>query len=106
MNSSDLPVPENGASADAWAALANDVDKRYRLQLERTDAESSLRYVAVARSLDVRPYAVVTTELDELRRALGQGNVPPCTSEAQPPASGDAERSHGRTPLGTPGGLI
>jgi len=45
--------------------------------LERRDPQSDLRYVAVALSLDVRPYAIVTSDLEELRQALNQGVTRP-----------------------------
>ena len=77
MSGSDLPVSNNMVHANAWATLARDVAARYRLLLERRDPRTDLRYVAVARSLDVRPYAVVTSDLEELRQALYQGELRP-----------------------------
>jgi hypothetical protein len=61
MSSSDIQAEIDGAQSDAWAKLARDVDERYRMGLERKDVQGELRYVAVARSLNLRPYAVVTT---------------------------------------------
>lgn len=106
MNGRDLPGPNGAVNDEAWTTLARDVEDRYHLHLERKDAESDLRYVAVARSLDVRPYAVVTTDLDELRRALCDGDEQPAVAEAQVRRGDQAAHGVGRSPLATPGGLI
>lgn len=106
MSSGDLPVPDDAMRANLWAALVCDVGERYRLHLERKDVRNEPRYVAVARSLNVRPYAVVTTDLDELRQALGQADIQPCTIEARSRRSEGATRDDGGPPLATPGGFI
>jgi hypothetical protein len=84
MSSRELRLANDAAQADAWAKLSRDLGGRYRLHLERKDAQGDLRYVAVARSLDVRPYAVVTADFDEFHRALGTGVARPGTPETQP----------------------
>jgi hypothetical protein len=67
----------------AWAELARDLADRYYMHLDGLDAQKGLRYVAVARSLDVRPYAVITSDLRELLQALGCAEV---TAMAPPAA--------------------
>jgi hypothetical protein len=55
---------------DSWAELSRDLAERYYVQLDGRDPRRHVRYTAVARSLDIRPYAVVTGDADELRQAL------------------------------------
>jgi hypothetical protein len=106
MSSSDLPGSADVEHADAWAALLREADERYCLLLERKDFHGEVRYVAIARSLDVRPYAVVTTDLDELREAIGQRDTRSFASEARPRSSEEATLDAGSAPLTTPGGVI
>ncbi len=47
---------------------------RYRVYLDPTDPRRRLRYVAIARTLNVRTYALVTSDPDELQRALSAAN--------------------------------
>ncbi len=54
----------------AWAELARDLADRYYVHVDGLDARRALRYVAIARNLHVRPYAVVTRDPDEMRQAL------------------------------------
>jgi hypothetical protein len=54
----------------AWAELARDLGDRYYVHLDRLDGRRGLRYVAIARSLAVRPYAVITSDPQELRDML------------------------------------
>jgi hypothetical protein len=76
----DGSVPAHG-----WDALQGQIAGRYRLCVDAGDPRGKPRYIAVARSLDVRPYAVVTSDPAELLTALGCRNV----------AGGSA---HGREP--------
>jgi hypothetical protein len=72
----DLAQLACGAQADgadligAWAELARDLADRYHVHLDGLDSRRPPRYVAIARTLDVRPYAVVTSDPQELRDAL------------------------------------
>jgi hypothetical protein len=59
-----------GPGLEAWATLTRDLADRYHVHLDGLDPRRGLRFVAVARSLDVRPYAIVTSDPDELREAL------------------------------------
>jgi hypothetical protein len=106
MRGSDLPVPNDAVVAAAWAALMDRAGGRYRLQLERLGAEGELHYVAVARSLDVRPFAVVTTDLDELRRALDDGNDQSAACEGGSRWNDEDARCDDRNPLAMPGGFV
>lgn len=63
-------LPDSAEGIGAWAALACDLADRYRVQLEGLGARRGLRFIAVARNLDVRPYAVVTSDPHELRAAV------------------------------------
>jgi hypothetical protein len=56
------------------AFLAGEIGERYRVFADHRDPRRPLRYVAVARSLAIRPYAVVTSDPDELRR-IAAGNA-------------------------------
>jgi hypothetical protein len=106
MRGSNLPVLTDAVVAAAWAALVDRVGGRYRLHLERLGAEGDLRYVAVARSLDARPFAVVTTDLDELRRALDDRHNQSVAREERSHRSDEAARRDDPDPLATPGGFI
>jgi hypothetical protein len=106
MRGSDLPVLKDAVVAAAWAALMDRAGGRYRLHLERLGAEGELHYVAVARSLDVRPFAVVTTDLDELRRALDDADGQSDADEVRSHSSDTTARRDDRNPLATPGGFI
>jgi hypothetical protein len=68
------PCGTGPARPDVLAALVEDLGDRYSFGLDGRDPHRALRYIAVARSLDVRPHAVVTSSLAELRVALS-GNV-------------------------------
>jgi hypothetical protein len=63
------------ADALSWERCARDVAGRYRVGVDRAGRTGRLRYVAVARNLRVRPYAVVTSDPAELLAALGCGEV-------------------------------
>ncbi len=54
----------------AWAELARDLADRYYVHLDGLGGRRALRYVAVARTLAVRPYAVITSDPQELRDTL------------------------------------
>ncbi len=53
-----------------WEAIAGELADRYRLHVDGAGPPGKVRYTAVARSLDIRPYAIVTTDPAELRQAL------------------------------------
>jgi hypothetical protein len=55
------------------AVVASELASRYFLYTDGRDPRRPVRYVAVARNLDVRPYAVVTPDLRELRAAMADG---------------------------------
>jgi hypothetical protein len=57
------------AEAGALESLARELTT-YHVRLDGRDPNRGLRYVATARRLDVRPYAVVTDDADELRALL------------------------------------
>jgi hypothetical protein len=57
-----------------WITLASDLADRYHVQLDGLDTGRGLRYVAIARSLAIRPYCIVTSDLGELRLALSSGD--------------------------------
>jgi hypothetical protein len=70
--SGDWSQQADGGSAPlGWELLAQAVADRYRIHLDGADPRRKIRYIAVARSLDVRPYAVVTSDPAELLTALG-----------------------------------
>lgn len=54
----------------ALAALTRDLSDRYDITVEGVDPNRKPRYVAIARSLEVHPYAVVTSDPAEMRVAL------------------------------------
>lgn len=78
-------VNENAArlasTIDGWAALANDLADRYEIHLDRRDPNREVRFVAVARTLNVRPYAIITSDANELRQAVAQGDAGPQAPE-------------------------
>ena len=80
--------PERGGSdgITVWAELAHDLADRYHVHLDGLDARRGLRYVAVARNLDIRPYAVVSSDPDEVREALEQGPAGPGAAATEPGA--------------------
>jgi hypothetical protein len=61
--------PDVGPDALCAGKLAG----RYRVFYDDRDPRRPVRYVAIARSLAIRPYAVVTADLDELRRVVERG---------------------------------
>ena len=69
-----------------WAELAHDLADRYHVHVDGLDARRGLRYVAVARNLDIRPYAVVSSDPDEVREALEQGHAGPGAAATEPGA--------------------
>jgi hypothetical protein len=75
-------VPDSVEGIRAWAALAFELADRYRVQLEGLGGRRGLRFIAVARNLDVRPYAVVTSDPRELRAAVSAAGEP----DGEPPA--------------------
>jgi hypothetical protein len=83
MGSPDFPPNLNDAadaqaapSALNWDLCAGRLAGDYRVCVDRGGRNGRLRYVAVASSLATRPYAVVTSDPDELLQALG------CTDSA------------------------
>lgn len=52
------------------AEIAIDLHESYYIRVDGRDASRALRYVATARCLGIRPYAVITDDLAELRLAL------------------------------------
>jgi hypothetical protein len=77
-----LQVPETGLEAQAavWppdarpdAFLGSQLAGRYRVFCDGRDPRRPVRYVAMAQSLAIRPYAVVTSDLGELRRLMQRG---------------------------------
>jgi hypothetical protein len=55
--------------------LPGEVAGRYRIHVDAADVRGEPRYTAVARSLQVRPYAVVTRDPSELMKALGRSSL-------------------------------
>jgi hypothetical protein len=74
------------AMADTCAGLAEDLGGTFDIRLDGADPGRAVRYVATARSLDTRPYAVITADLSELRRALAPGGATrdPCLNDKTP----------------------
>jgi hypothetical protein len=70
--------PRNAApgAAPDWDTLAAAASDRYRLRVESAGTRGAPRYVAIARTLDVRPYAVVTSDLAELLTILAGVGLP------------------------------
>src|SRR5580700_6875290 len=64
-----------------WITLASDLADRYHVQLDGLDTPRGPRYVAIARSLDTRPYCIVTSDPDELRLALCSRDKAGATAE-------------------------
>lgn len=62
--------------------LAEDIADRYRVHVDRASPSGRLRYIAVARRLDTRPYAIVTSDRAELLQALGSWVHEPGTPES------------------------
>jgi hypothetical protein len=83
MSQSLTPAPApSPVDARADAGLLERLAGRcYRVFLDGTDRRREPRYVAIARTLEVRPYAVVTSDPAELLDALG------CTDSAAAPLS-------------------
>lgn len=75
--------PDGADRIRDWAELARDLADRYHVHLDGLDARRRPRYVAIARNLDVRPYAVVTSDPQELRDALLPGDGTPCARDSQ-----------------------
>jgi hypothetical protein len=65
-----VTLPDSAEGIRAWAALACELADRYRVQLDGLGARRPLRFIAVARNLDIRPYAIVTSDPRELRAAV------------------------------------
>ncbi len=76
----------DSAAAPDWDLLTRAVADRYRLRVDEANPRGKPRYIAVARSLDVRPYAVVTSDPAELLTALGCApSEPPVTARKTRP---------------------
>ena len=54
-----------------WDRCARQVADSYHVRVDSAGRTGRPRYIAVARSLSVRPYAVVTSDPVELLQALG-----------------------------------
>lgn len=73
----DCPQRADGSvSATDWEVLTGQVAACYRLRVDAADPRGKPRYIAVARSLAIRPYAVVTSDPAELLTALGCDPTP------------------------------
>ncbi len=72
----EAPLGVPVADAESWAVLGSELAGRYYVQVDGRDPNRRVRYVAVARHIGVRPYAIVTPDLDELRRAVAPGTPP------------------------------
>jgi hypothetical protein len=72
--------------ADTCAGLAEDLGGTFDIRLDGAHPGRAVRYVAIARSLETRPYAVITADLSELRRALAPGGATrePCLNAKTP----------------------
>jgi hypothetical protein len=57
------------------AVVASELADSYYLYTDGRDPCRPVRYVAVARNLDIRPYAVITPDLRELRAAMAVGRM-------------------------------
>lgn len=64
------------------AELVRDLSDRYDIRVDGRDPSRALRYIAVARRLTVRPYAVVAADPDELRAAIPRPAVPPARARS------------------------
>jgi predicted transcriptional regulator len=77
---------DGGGTAPGWETIARQLADRYRVHVDSATRPGDPRYVAVARSLNVRPYAVVTTDPAELLHVLGCADIPAMPS-ARPGAA-------------------
>jgi hypothetical protein len=71
---------------DQVKGLERAAGDRYRVYLDGTDRRRRLRYVAIARTLNFRPYAVVTSDPAELLQALGCPDIAAAAPPARRPA--------------------
>jgi hypothetical protein len=60
--------------------LADEFRDSYVVCADGSHGGGELRYVAVARRLGTRPYALVTSDPDELRQALARSTSAPAAS--------------------------
>jgi hypothetical protein len=60
-------------AAETCAGLAEAHGGSFDIRVDRDYPHRAVRYVATARSLGIRPYAVITADAGELRRALTAG---------------------------------
>jgi hypothetical protein len=58
--------------SDSLPALAAALAGRYELHLEPAEPWRAPRYIAVATSLDVHPYAIITPDLSDLYDLTGR----------------------------------
>jgi hypothetical protein len=84
MSGDGLPAAEDPA-VPGWDVLVGEIADRYRLHVESASRGGKPRYVAVARRLDVRPYAVVTSDPAELLAVLGCRSARPVTARGEDP---------------------
>ena len=70
---------------DTCGQLARDLRDSYFIRVDGHDPRRQPRFIAVARRLEIHPYAVVTADPVELRSALA------CGSAAEPPPDGAGE---------------
>ncbi len=68
---------DGGSTPPGWEAIAGQLADRYRVHVDGATRRGDPRYIAVARSLSVRPYAVVTGDPAELLQALSGTGVQP-----------------------------
>jgi hypothetical protein len=74
-------------TADPCLLLAPGIADRYRLLLDRAEPNQP-RWVAIARNLDERTYAIVTRDADEIRLGLARDT----DQESAPQMPGEAVR--------------
>jgi hypothetical protein len=69
------PRPPTAAGEPHLAELAGALADRYRVFADGRNPHRGVRFVAIARTLAIRPYAIVTADLDELRRTAEAGQA-------------------------------
>jgi hypothetical protein len=75
-----------GDLLDTCARLGRDLCDSYYIQVDGRDPSRRPRYIAIARSLEIRPYAVVTADPVELYLALSGRPAADLTAGSQPGA--------------------
>ncbi len=74
----------HGGLMETCARLGRDLCDSYYIRVDGRDPRRQPRYIAIARSLEIRPYAVVTADPAELYLALLGRRESDLTAGAEP----------------------